>query len=664
MSEPLLLDPPGVGSDTAAVLTALAARMANRLAEVLLAHCSAESGGPEAARFLSSWADSVVVLDHPAPAAQPRTLRRLVAGHGLSAVECDLIVLAGLAEEHQGIAATLRTLHPAGEPRPTLGLAALILGDGPEARHQLRGLVAEGPAFQAGLLQLGSSGPLFERSLLLPDALWLALHGHDAWPASLPRRTVGPAPAGLGGWLAERPATRAIRAILTGEPALLLVSSEDPVVGLARCAALAEEAGQPAIAAAVDLADPAELGLLSLHATVRGAVAVAVADRPFGAAGPGAATRIASEGLTGPLLVCAPPGSARPPAERPVVSLVAGPVSAADQRAAWLEVVPTLTPEVAATLAGRHQLDPAVTAQLGLDLRGEPVPSGAEVSALVRSRMATTLPAGVELTTPLIGWDDIVLPADGIAQLTEAVARLDHQQLVLDSWGLRRRAHAMHGARLLLTGPPGTGKSLAASAVASAAGTDLLVVDVSRIVSKWLGETEKNLAAAFEAAERTQAVLMLDEADALFGTRTEISDAHDRYANLETAYLLARLDRFEGLAILTTNLRANIDPAFLRRIDYVVEFPLPDLTNRVRLWRQHLPTSVLAADVDVDALSGLYPVPGAWIRNVSVAAAFAAAANGGSVTQDQLVAAMRREYAKASLPFPGVPPRRRHDSTS
>lgn len=662
MSEMLLLDPPDVRSETAAALTALAAGVAHRLAEVLLAHCSAESGGPEAARFLGSWADSAGP-SHPDPAVRPVTLHRLVERHGLSPVECDLIVLAGLAEEHEGIAATLRTLHPTGEPRPTLGLAALVLGDGPGARHQLRQLAAGGPAFQVGLLQLGSSGPLFERSLLLPDALWLALHGHDAWPASLARRSVGPVPAGLAGWLAERPATRAVRALLAAEPALLLVSSEDPAIGLARCAALAEAAGQPAIAAAVDLTDPTELGLLSLHATVRGAVAVAVADRPFGAVG-SVAIPMTGRGLAGPLLVCAPTGAVQPPTDRAVVSLIAGPVSAADQRAAWRDVVPGLAPEGSDALAGRHRLDPAVTAQLGLDLRGEPEPSVAEVSALVRSRLATTLSAGVELTTPDIGWDDIVLPAEGVAQLTEAVARLDHQHLVLDAWGLRRRAQAMHGARLLLTGPPGTGKSLAARAVATAAGTDLLVVDVSRIVSKWLGETEKNLAAAFEAAERTQAVLMLDEADALFGTRTEISDAHDRYANLETAYLLARLDRFEGLAILTTNLRANIDPAFLRRIDYVVEFPLPDLANRVRLWRGHLPTPVLADDVDVDALSGLYPVPGAWIRNVSVAAAFAAAADGGSVTQDQLVAAMRREYAKASLPFPGVPPRRRHDSAS
>ena len=517
---------------------------------------------------------------HPRLAGRPVTLDRLVERYGLSPIECDLLVLAGLAEEHEGIAATLRTLHPTGEPRPTLGLAALVLGDGPEARHQLRGLVAEGPAFARRAAAAG-------RRRAAVRALAAAARWALAGPAR-PRRLAGrpPAPDGrpgpgrpgrLAGGAAGHPART--RPADRG-PALLLVSSDDPAVGLARCAALAEAAGQPAVAAAVDLADPAELRLLSLHAAVRGAVAVAVADRALrGRPGRRCPSRSPASGLTGPLLVCAPPERCSPPADRPVIVLPAGPVSPADQRAAWLDVVPELTPEACEALAARHRLDPAVTAQLGLDLRGEPVPSSAEVSALVRSRLATTLPAGVELVTPDIGWDDIVLPDEGIAQLSDAVARLDHQRLVLDAWDLRRRAHAQHGARLLLTGPPGTGKSLAAGVVATAAGTDLLVVDVSRIVSKWLGETEKNLAAAFDAAERTQAVLMLDEADALFGSRTEISDAHDRYANLETAYLLARLDRFEGLAILTTNLRANIDPAFLRRIDFVVEFPLPDVAE-------------------------------------------------------------------------------------
>jgi ATPase family associated with various cellular activities (AAA) len=663
MSERLLLDRSAVRPAPSAALTALAGGLARRLADVLVAHGSTESGAAEAAGFLSSWAETAAAHTNGFTRA-PITLQRLAERHGVSPIERDLVVLAGLAEEHQGIAATLRTLHPTGEPHPTLGLATLVLGDSDENRDQLRALVAEGPAFRAGLLRTGGTGPLFERSLLLPEALWLALHGHDAWPDSLPRRPIGPTPAGLAGWLAERPATRAVRALVNLDATVLLVSSDDPAVGLARCAALAEAAGRPAVAAVVDIADPGELRLLSLHATVRGAVPVAITDRLFGMAGPSAAVPIAASGLTGPLLVCAPFGAVQPAADRPVITLPAGPVSLDDQRAAWQGVVPELSPEASDALAARHRLDPAVTAQLGLDLRGEPAPTVAEVSALVRSRLAVTLPAGVELVTSDIEWDGIVLSAEGMAQLTQAVGRLDHQRLVLESWNLRGRAHALLGARLLLTGPPGTGKSLAARAVATAARTDLLVVDVSRIVSKWLGETEKNLAAAFEAAERTQAVLMLDEADALFGSRTEISDAHDRYANLETAYLLARLDRFEGLVILTTNLRANIDPAFLRRIDYVVEFPLPDAANRGRLWRGHLPSQVLAADVDIDALAGLYPVPGAWIRNVTVAAAFAAAADGGVVTQGHLLAAMRREYAKVSLPFPGVPPRRRHDSAS
>jgi SpoVK/Ycf46/Vps4 family AAA+-type ATPase len=188
-----------------------------------------------------------------------------------------------------------------------------------------------------------------------------------------------------------------------------------------------------------------------------------------------------------------------------------------------------------------------------------------------------------------------------------------------------------------------------------------LLVDVSRLVSKWLGDTEKHLAAAFDAAERTQAVLLLDEADALFGTRTEISDANDRYANLETAYLLQRLDRFDGLVILTTNLRANIDAAFIRRMDFVVEFPVPDANGRRELWNRHLPPAVLAEDVDLPALARLYPVPGGWIRNAAIAAAYAAAEAGDLISQVHLVAAMQREYAKAALRFPGEPPRKRND---
>ena len=178
---------------------------------------------------------------------------------------------------------------------------------------------------------------------------------------------------------------------------------------------------------------------------------------------------------------------------------------------------------------------------------------------------------------------------------------------------------------MLFSGPPGTGKSLSAEVVAGALGVDLLVVDISRVVSKRIGETEKNLAEVFDAAERAQAVLLFDEADALFGKRTEVADAHDRYANLETAYLLSRLERFEGLAILSTNLRQNIDPAFLRRLEFVVEYSEPSIAERTALWRSHIPDQApVAADVNLQELATLYPVVGGLIRNASVAAGFLA----------------------------------------
>ena len=204
---------------------------------------------------------------------------------------------------------------------------------------------------------------------------------------------------------------------------------------------------------------------------------------------------------------------------------------------------------------------------------------------------------------------------------------------MLDDWGFLRDRPGARGVRMLFAGPPGTGKTLSAEVLAHDLSVDLLFVDISRVVSKWIGETEKNLASIFDAAERAQAVLFFDEADALFGKRTEVSDAHDRYANLETAYLLSRLERFEGLAILATNLRQNIDPAFMRRLEFVIDFEEPDRDERLTLWQVHVPRGApLARDVDLRELAALYPVVGAFIRNAAVAAGFLAAGNGGQIT--------------------------------
>jgi SpoVK/Ycf46/Vps4 family AAA+-type ATPase len=207
--------------------------------------------------------------------------------------------------------------------------------------------------------------------------------------------------------------------------------------------------------------------------------------------------------------------------------------------------------------------------------------------------------------------------------------------------------------RVLLCGPPGTGKTLSAEVLAHALGVDLFVVDVSRVVSKWIGETEKNLAAAFAAAERARAVLLFDEADALFGKRTDVADAHDRYANLETAYLLGRLERYDGLAVLTTNLRHNIDAAFTRRMDFILGFEAPGRDQRAELWRCHVPPGApVDPDISWPELAGLYPVVGGVIRNAALAAAYFAAADDQPISRAHLVRALRREYEKLGKAFP------------
>ncbi|WP_189717919.1 ATP-binding protein [Streptomyces phaeofaciens] len=640
-------------------VAARVAGVARRLAAVVERTCSPEAGAVSAG-FLREWA-ALTLARAPAARLTDTPLDRLARHHRLTPDEVDLLLFAGLPEEHEGLARTLRAMHPTGEPHPSVGLACLLLEN--TDRAALRRLLNEGAAVRTGILALSGTGPFHERSLTVADRLWDALHGLPAWPEVLDPVDLGPPVAGLDGWLRLPESRRAVAALGSADPRVLLVTARDEAVALSRCAALAAAAGLGLVAARARPDDARAMGLLGLHAVVRDSVPLLVAPHP--AAG-GAPAVPALGRLPGPLLVCAPPGAVRPGPERPVLTVPLGPVGVADRRAAWRAALPEAH-RSAPELAARHPLDPALTAQVALDLRsraaltpGDTGDTGDadawDVSAAIRARAGAQLPPGVDLVGPRARRPRLVLTDEADVQLRDAVARLRHQALVLDDWELREAARASRGVRLLLTGPPGTGKSLAAEVLAAEAGRDLLVVDGSELVSKYIGETEKNLAACFEVAERTQAVFLLDEADALFGTRTEISEANDRFANMETAYLLQRLDRFDGLAVLTTNLRQNIDAAFIRRMDFVVEFPLPGEDGRHRMWDLHLPAPLLGPDVDLPALARSYPVPGGWIRNAAIGAAFRAADEGGTVRQRHLVQAMRREYAKAGRPFPGEPP--------
>lgn len=641
-------------------LTARAARFAAALADTIERHGSADSGADRTAAFLRDWAQR---SGPPLLSLAGEPLEGVADHFGLSPLERDLLLLAGLPEEHEGLAGTFRLLHPYGEPHLTAGLAATVLAGADLDRARLRMLLSGGPAVRYGVLRVTGRGGLFERSVEPAPRLWDALHGTDALPATLRAVPVGDPVAGLDGWLTEPSVRRAAVLLRAGRPVTLVAAHNDEATALSRCAALADSIGARLLAARVAAGDAEAIALLGVHAAARGAVPVVIVADPSPDAG--AQTPLVLGDLPGPAIVCAGAGAITLEPRRPMLVLPVAAAAVAHRRLAWRVALPGLDDAAAADLAARHPIDPAQIDQVGRDARAAdatgPIDPSA-VTGLIRRRCEMTLAAGIALSTPAVAWPRLVLPEAAALQLRDAVARLRLRSVVLDDWGMRELTGATCGARLLFTGPPGTGKSLAAAAVATAAGTDLLRVDVSQLVSKWLGETEKNLARAFDAAERTQAVLLLDEADALFGARTQISDAHDRYANQETAYLLQRLDDFQGLVVLTTNLRHNIDPAFLRRLDFVVDFPLPDVDGRRELWALHLPAEQVGPDVDLDVLARLYPVPGGWIRNAAVAAAFLAAAAGDRIRLAHLVSSMRREYEKAPLPFPGEPPRRRDDT--
>jgi len=638
-------------------LSARAAVVARRLAAIVEETCSPESGAPAAADFLRKWADAALVgdVEHDHPPEHP--LDRLASRLLLGPVEIELVLLAGLPDEHEGVAGTMRSLNPRGDAYPTVGLGVHVVAGLMPDRAAVRRLLHEGPAVRSGALRVLGDGPFFDRSLVVAEGLWGGLHGHAALPTSITEVRIGTVPVGLAGWLELPAVRRAVSALRSDDPGLLLVSAEDESIGLSRCLALAARADVPLVIGRAPASDPDKVGLLCLHGLARGAIPVLVAggDEPFGRA-----AVLDDDVVRGPLLVVAPPGTVRPGPATPVLPVPLGPLGIEDRRDAWRAAIPNAE-EAAPLLAARHPLDPALTAQVAVDLRGR---SGGfevdpeEVSDVIRTRAVTILPSGVVLETPDVGWERLVLAGEPRALLEAAVRRVELQAQVLDDWGIRESARADRGTRLLFVGPPGTGKSLGAEVVASAVGTDLLTVDLSQVVSKWIGETEKNLAAVFDVAERTQAVLLLDEADALFGARTDISSAHDRYANLETAFLLQRLDRFDGLVVLASNLRHNIDAAFVRRMDFVVEFDLPVAQERIALWELHLPRAVRGADVDLVAVADQYAVPGGWIRNAAIAAAFLAAEQQRQVSQAHLVTAVRREYAKAGRPFPG-PPRER-----
>ncbi|MBP8806258.1 MAG: ATP-binding protein [Kofleriaceae bacterium] len=243
-------------------------------------------------------------------------------------------------------------------------------------------------------------------------------------------------------------------------------------------------------------------------------------------------------------------------------------------------------------------------------------------------------------------WDDLVLPEDLERSVRGIVDRVQHRGQVLGDWGFARKLGKGLGLTVLFAGEPGTGKSMVAGLLAAELGLDLYVVDLSQVASKWLGETEKNLARAFDAAEAGHVLLLFDEADSLLAKRTgDVKSSNDRYANMETNFILARLEQFEGIAFFTTNLAAAIDPAIARRMSVHLQFPYPDAETRELLWQRMIPTQTpIADDLDFAALARRYDLSGGFIRNVALRAAYLAAGAGRRLTMRDLTEAAEGEY--------------------
>ncbi|SER93468.1 ATP-binding protein [Actinokineospora terrae] len=591
---------------------------------------------PRRALYLTP-ADARRVLDTPVepvprsrPAEEPGgRLGALAKRFGLDEVEVDFLLVAVAPDVDARFEALYGYLNDdITRRRPTVGLALRLCGldQAGTGRFRVRPLVA------GGLLEVVDPGaPALSRTLRVPDRVVAHLLGDDSPDTGLDVRTA----VGEPGPFAER-----LRSAVAAGPVHIRDTTGE-----------AHRVAVEALGTAV-VVPPAALTEAVVVAAVRearlrdGGVVVGPLDAP-------------PEGLRAllehdvPLVFHSGLHWDAGWSPRTVLSLPLSPSGSANP---WAEAITAATgepadPEVVAAV-GAYRVGSAQVEQItsvaarhaALDGR----PLGLDhVQAGVRATNGSGLRRLARRITPTVTWDDLVLPEATRAQLAELAQRARLRDRVLGDWGMRPGGGRGRGVVALFAGESGTGKTMSAEVVAADLGMDLYVVDLATVVDKYLGETEKNLDRIFTEAERVQGVLLFDEADAVFGKRSKISDARDRYANLESAYLLSRLESFGGVAVLTTNLRSNVDDAFTRRLDVVAEFALPDARQREALWDRCLGAAMPRADdIDLTGCARRFELAGGSIRACAISAAYAAAADDRPVAMADLVAAVRQEYRK------------------
>ncbi|MGE0867267.1 MAG: ATP-binding protein [Kofleriaceae bacterium] len=332
--------------------------------------------------------------------------------------------------------------------------------------------------------------------------------------------------------------------------------------------------------------------------------------------------------------------------DRPAIVIEVGHPSSPQLERLWARTLGTSTDD-AECLASHYPLAPALIHRAAHAARARMIgalPTLDDVRGGIRSVLEDRLGPYARRVVVTQSWDDLVLPAEQIDALVELIARVRERRKVYEHWGFGTKVGRGLGVSALLSGPPGTGKTMAAGLIARELGLELYQVDLGKVVSKWIGETEKNLGAVFDAAEAGHAIVLFDEADALFGKRTEVKTSTDRYANLETNYLLQRLESFTGVCLLTTNHDSHIDPAFQRRLSLHLRFSAPDAEQRGVLWRTMLPPAApVSLDLELDDLAVRFPMSPGHIRNAALRAAFLAADEESAITTEHLTRAAQLE---------------------
>lgn len=612
-----------------------------------------------------------------------RTWGRLQTSFDLDTFDLELLALALSVEldlKYQRIFGWLQD--DLTRLRPSIGLAFGLLCQGPEDRmERLAHLDSEAPLIRHGVLRLSADPHQHEP----PKLGWYLVPGEGVLPHLLGRTTLGDRLAHFARRvhptieLSDVPVSDALRhgigqivAIrLDHGPSIRLRLRGPEGSGQGKIAeSIASALGQPLLIIDLPVSAPdpetvrADLRLGVRYARMHGCVLLLDGMDRLAFEAHGWMESIVSEQLTdfpGVAIVNGSPDGPwfadRQPRDCLTFTIDLPPIDGSDREPVWRNTLENVgialgTRDIE-VLANRYRLLPgqianAVHTALGIAAwEGSSEVSASVVMNAARRQSYADLHSMAQVHIPDRGWDDIVLPVDQINQLHEICDHVEYRHVIHHQWSRAHRTARPDGLNTLFSGPSGTGKTLAAEIIAGALDLDLATVNIAHTISKYIGETEKNLDRIFTAAEQSSVVLFFDEADAIFGKRSQVKDAHDRYANLEVGYLLQKIENHEGIVILCTNFRSNMDDAFARRLNHVVEFPFPDASLRCHIWQKHLHDRIpQAGDLDLTLLAHQFEITGGSIRSIVLNACVFAAAERQPVSMRHIIRATCREFQK------------------